>query len=291
MLPLSLYVHIPFCKSKCSYCDFCSFPASLDDMNDYCQALIKEIHLQGAAFSRYRVHSIFIGGGTPTFLPPFLLSQIIEALFHCFSIDDSLEFTCEANPETVTTAYLCVLHQLKVNRLSLGAQAYQPHLLQMLGRIHSWQQVENSVYRAIDAGITNVNIDLMFGLPTQTPHQWLETLQQATALPITHLSCYGLIVEENTLIQKQLSQKQFSLPHENEERAMYDLCLTHLPQKNFFQYEISNFSKPGHACKHNLSYWKNQDYLGLGLNAHSKISTVLTGNPQVSYTRFSNPDN
>lgn len=284
-LPLSLYVHIPFCRSKCTYCDFCSFPLGQDVMERYCDALIEEIFEEGHHFKSHLIDTVFIGGGTPTQLPSPLLQRILKALKENFTILPEAEYTCEANPGTITKEHLRLFKDYGINRLSLGAQAYQPQLLKTLGRIHTWDEVTQSVYAAYESGLNNISIDLMFGLPGQSLAHWKATLNAALQLPVKHLSCYGLIVEEGTQIQKQLEQKHIFLPKEATEREMYDYTFCALTDRGFLQYEISNFARAGYECKHNLGYWSNHFYLGLGLAAHSMLPPSEDG---VAYARRAN---
>lgn len=287
MTPISLYIHIPFCKSKCTYCDFCSFTSNKETMTSYSDVLIKEIRQESPAFKNVTVDTVFIGGGTPTIIPPLFLEKILTALEENFQILPDAEYTCEANPGTISQAHFDLFRKKNINRLSLGAQAYQPEHLSRLGRIHTWEDVKKTVSLAHQNNISNINIDLMFGLPGQSLLHWRETLAAASALPLRHLSCYGLIVEEGTMIQKQLEKGLFTLPDEQTEREMYDTCLSFLAQKGFKQYEISNFAQEGYECRHNIGYWQNHYYLGLGLAAHSKLPS---DNKNHAYVRRANPE-
>ena len=266
---MELYLHLPFCRSKCRYCDFASYPGREDEMARYCQCLMRE--LAGFSPVGQPLETIFIGGGTPSLVPPRLLAPVLQAVASHFRIQPGAEFTCEANPGTLTPDFLAMLREAGCNRLSLGAQAAQPALLKTLGRIHTWAEVEASVGLARETGFDNLSLDLMFGLPGQTLAQWEETLSRALALAPRHLSCYGLIVEEGTPFFSLSQHGRLLLPDEETERAMYDRALHLLAQAGLQPYELSNFAQPGYECRHNLGYWRQTPYLGLGAAAHSLL--------------------
>jgi len=265
---VELYVHIPFCRSKCRYCDFASYPGREGEMARYVDCLIREAqsYPQGTT-----IETVFIGGGTPSLMPADWMDKLLAFLKTHFTFDGDLEFTCECNPGTLTPDFLSVLKKHGCNRLSMGAQAKQKELLKTLGRIHTWEQVEYSFHMAREAGFANLSLDLMFGLPGQTLADWQETLQAALALKPEHLSCYGLIVEEGTPFYALEQAGQLNLPDEDTERAMYDHTLTILTAAGLPPYEISNFAKPGFECRHNLGYWRQVPYIGLGAAAHSLL--------------------
>ena len=267
---MELYIHVPFCRSKCRYCDFASYPRQEAHMARYCQSLIHEMGLYGPYEGD--LSTLFIGGGTPSLLPPEWMNKVLAAVERHFTFESAMEFTCEANPGTLTPGFLQVLKKHGCNRLSLGAQASQQRLLQALGRIHTWQEVEASVALARKAGFDNISLDLMFGLPGQTLKDWQETLERALALKPRHLSCYGLIIEEGTPFYEMERRGELALPDEETERAMYDMTLQTLTAAGLPPYEISNFAQPGYECRHNLGYWRRVPYLGLGAAAHSMLS-------------------
>lgn len=275
--PIGLYVHIPFCASKCAYCDFPSFAGREADMAPYTDRLLAEIREK--ADPDFRVETLYIGGGTPSLLPPRLMEKVLSALRALFSFAPGAECSCECNPGTVTEEFLSVLRAGGVNRLSFGAQACQERLLSLLGRIHTWAQVIASVEAARRAGIENVNLDLMLGLPTQTLADVRETVARALALSPTHLSCYGLIVEEGTRMERQVARGAWTLPGDEEERAMYDFCREELAKGGLVQYEISNFALPGFACRHNTDCWRRKEYLGLGSAACGFLKEKRYRNP------------
>lgn len=285
---MEVYVHIPFCKRKCLYCDFASCAGRGDSMEHYCRALMKEIRLRAIELGPVPISTAYIGGGTPSILPPRLLSEVLDCLFDAFAPAEGAEITCEANPGTLTEEFLYMLRAHQVNRLSLGAQARQEKLLHTLGRIHNWEEVEDSVAMARQAGFENLNIDLMFGLPDQTRADWQKTLEAALALQPEHISGYGLILEEGTVLYEQAARGELNLPKEETERAMYGDTLRLLKEAGLKQYEISNFARPKRECRHNLGYWQGANYLGLGAAAHSRLDCDPgTG----AYKRFGNTRN
>lgn len=282
---MELYVHIPFCRQKCRYCDFASYAGCEKHMARYVEALLAEAAVQAERLNHPPIETVFLGGGTPSLLDADLLDRLLTSLHSLFELSPNAEFTSEANPGTLTPAWLKAATKGGVNRLSLGMQAAQPELLHTLGRIHDFPQVEQSVSLARQHGISNINLDLMFGLPGQTGKQWQETLEAALSLHPKHLSCYGLIPEDGTPLKADLDAGRLSLPEEETERAMYDAALSTLSSHGFQQYEISNFALPGYACQHNLGYWRQVPYLGIGASA----SSMLTGSPTAAYTRETNP--
>lgn len=263
MRSVGLYVHFPFCVQKCAYCDFPSFSGLEEAMPAYAQALKNEMRVW-AAREDFRVETMYLGGGTPSIFPPALMGEVLSEARRLFSFAPEAECTCECNPGTVEPEFLSVLRENGVNRLSLGAQASQPRLLRALGRIHSWPQVADAVRLSREAGFHNLNLDLMLGLPGQTAADAAETLAAALALSPTHLSCYGLIVEEGTPLAARVQAGEWALPDEEIERAEYELCRETLARHGFAQYEISNFALPSYACRHNLDCWSRKEYLGVG---------------------------
>lgn len=276
MNPVSLYVHIPYCVQKCGYCDFNSYAGSNPaDQAGYVQALLQEMalwaerpELQGAP-----VPTIFFGGGTPTLLEADKLAAAIRGCFTHFRVAPDAEVTIEANPGTVDIEgeKLAASFEAGANRVSFGVQAYQPHLLQRLGRIHSPAEVEAAVKAARRAGFANVNLDLIYGLPGQTVADWQETLEWALSLGPNHLSCYSLIVEEGTPFWVEEQAGKLLLPPEEAEEAMFLYAQERLARAGFVHYEVANWAQPGFECRHNQVYWRNEEYLGLGCGAHSHL--------------------
>ncbi len=285
MESMQVYLHIPFCVRKCAYCDFASYPGREMQMAAYIRCMEKEIGLRAAQYGPVPLSTVYIGGGTPSLLPPELLGQALDCLLAHFPLLPGAEVTCEANPGTLAVEILRMLRAKGVNRLSLGAQAKQERLLHTLGRIHDWDQVESSVKLAREAGFDNLNIDLMFGLPGQTAADWRESLGAALALSPQHLSLYGLILEEGTPLFETVSQGMLSLPNDATERAMYEAARRMTRASGMHQYEISNFALPGYECRHNLGYWQGAYYLGLGAAAHSRMDCDPN---KGAYARFGN---
>lgn len=264
MKDVALYVHIPFCKQKCLYCDFPSFAGKEGHMLDYAAALAKEIN----SIEDKKIKTIFIGGGTPTYLS-LEGWEIIKKSINRLELCADLEFTVEGNPGTFTREKLKFLKEMGVNRLSIGLQAFQNSILKELGRIHTVKDFIQSFEIARNLGFDNINVDLMFGLPSQTLEQWLETLENVTKLNPEHLSCYSLIVEEGTDFYKKFEKGSLNLPDEELERTMYAETIGYLEKKEYIQYEISNFTKNHKPCRHNLVYWEMEEYIGCGAASHS----------------------
>ena len=283
---MELYIHLPFCAQKCRYCDFASYAGHDDAIPAYVDAVLAEARMEAEALLHPLMDTVFLGGGTPSLLPPEQLRRLLSGLRTLFPLAPGAEITSEANPGTLTKPWLEAALSCGINRLSLGMQAYQPHLLRLLGRIHGYAQVRQSVEAARTAGIRNISLDLMFGLPGQTEADWAETLSAALDLAPQHLSCYGLIPEEGTPLKADLDAGRLSLPDEASERAMYDQALETLTAQGFRQYEISNFARPGYACRHNLGYWRQVPYLGLGVAASSMLPAA---SPTDAYLRRTNP--
>lgn len=282
---MELYVHIPFCRQKCRYCDFASWAGCESQISRYIDALLLEA--EAAAPVAAPMETIFLGGGTPSLLPPEQLDKLLTGLRAHFSIAEDAEFTSEVNPGTLTSHWLDIAVSNGVNRLSMGMQALQPELLRTLGRIHNFTQVKESVRMARSAGIDNLSLDLMFGLPGQTTAMWRDTLDAALSLEPEHLSCYGLIPEEGTPLVSDLESGRLTLPEEDAEREMYQDTLRILASHGFQQYEISNFALPGRECRHNLGYWRQIPYLGLGAAAASCMPAM----DDHAYVRLANPVN
>lgn len=261
---IALYIHVPFCKQKCLYCDFPSFACKDSLMLDYTKALCSEINSK----ANYKINSIFIGGGTPTYLT-FECLELIKESIAKLNLAENYEFTIEGNPDSFTKEKLEIFKAMGVNRLSIGLQAMQDTLLKKLGRAHNREQFLNSFNTARSLGFTNINIDLMFGLPTQDFTQWKENLEMVVKLNPEHISSYSLIVEEDTPFYKLNEEGKLNLPNEDLERKMYEYAIEYLKENGYYQYEISNFSKKGFECKHNLTYWNLNDYVGCGSSAHS----------------------
>lgn len=266
---LEIYLHIPFCVRKCEYCDFLSFAAEKSRYRDYGKALEAEAENCLLPSGSYEVSTVFFGGGTPSLFPGEEIGRILETLRRRFDFRPEAEISLEANPGTVTGDKLGLYRQAGINRISFGCQSTENEELRRLGRIHSYEDFLESWQLAGEAGFTNRNIDLMSGLPGQTLASWERSLRQVAALEPEHISAYSLIVEEGTPFYEK--QGALNLPGEEEERQMYEITHEILEQYGFCQYEISNYARPGYACRHNLGYWRGKEYLGLGLGASSLL--------------------
>ncbi len=272
-----LYIHIPFCERKCAYCDFLSFASDEDTKEAYTQALIGEIEKASASMND-QVSSVFIGGGTPTVLSPNQLRRLLHTIDQRFKLMDECEFSIEMNPGTLDMNLKEVLRETRVNRVSIGLQAIQNKLLKKLSRIHDYDQFKKTYELVRDAEINNINVDLMFGLPDQTMEDWVASLEEVSKLGPEHISAYSLIIEEGTPFYQMEREDQLHLPKEGLERDMYYKTKEILEGNGYLRYEISNYAKPGYACRHNCSYWQDRSYLGLGLGASSYIDGVRFSN-------------
>ena len=277
---LGLYLHIPFCVRKCAYCDFLSFPAEQETMAAYTEGLIREIRAYGARYGGRPVDTVYFGGGTPSLLPPDLLAKIWAALFGAFRIIPGAEVTAEVNPGTLPEGAASFAEAIPVTRVSIGLQSDDPELMEMLGRIHRFPAFL-SVYEEFGRlGITDRNVDLMFGLPGQTLAGIEKTLRHVLELSPSHVSAYSLMVEEGTPIAKRIAEGGLVLPPEDTERAMYHRLTEMLAEAGLRRYEISNFALPGRESRHNLRYWRREEYLGLGLGAASFADGIRYTNPR-----------
>ena len=272
-MPHSVYIHIPFCTNKCYYCDFNSFVTQNQQLVwDYLYALEQEIIFTMKQTPPDAIQTIFVGGGTPTFLSAEQMQYFLNTVRqHIPNQTDDIEFTMEANPGTTDPEKLTIMRQGGVNRLSYGVQAFDDELLRKIGRIHDSAQVFRSLQDARQAGFTNISIDLIFGLPGQTVELFKKTLNQAFDLGLQHFSAYSLKVEENTLFHVLYEKNQLILPAEEEEVAMYELVRKEMKAQGYRQYEISNFSRDGYESRHNKTYWKNEEYYGIGAGAHGYV--------------------
>ena len=284
MQPFSIYLHIPFCHHRCSYCDFNTYTGLDDLIPDYTQALCSEINFIAAnCGQQIPVHTVFLGGGTPSILPIIELAKVFEALYRDFEIINGAEFTLEANPERVTYDYLKGLRTLGINRLSLGMQTANPEELRLLERQHDYDQIALTVSLARKAGFDNINLDLIFGLPHQTLESWQESLELGLTLNPDHFSLYALTVEEGTPLADWINKGSLIEPDPDLAADMYELASERLDRSGFKQYEISNWAKYDDtngllACRHNLQYWRNLPYLGVGAGAHGFAGGIRTAN-------------
>lgn len=266
-ISLSLYLHIPFCRHRCAYCDFNTYTSLVDLQAAYATALAAEIQ-QVAGNVRRPVHTIFFGGGTPSLMTPAQLGQILTAVRDNFALADDAEVTMEANPGTVDGDYLTAVHQLGVNRISFGVQSAIPSELALLEREHDFATVIEAVTLARQAGIHNLNMDLIYGVPGQTMASWQQSVQAVLALQPTHLSLYCLTIEPGTPMKRWLENGRIPPPDPDFAADQYEYACEAMAAQGYGHYEISNWALPGYECAHNLTYWRNGEYLGLGAGAH-----------------------
>lgn len=268
MSMLSIYVHFPFCIQKCKYCDFCSSYQNEEIIERYIHCLCKEIRYKAESNSVHTINTVYFGGGTPSIISPKLMEVVLNALHKGFTLSETCEFTSEANPGTLTSQWLGLMKDGGLNRLSVGAQAMQDNLLQLLGRKHSVYEIKKAADMAHRHGITNLSFDVMYGIPNQSKVHFLDSLAQIIALSPTHISAYSLILEKDTPLYHSVCTKELVLPSEDAVCDMEADGKQLLQQHGYDQYEISNYAKKGYECKHNIGYWQDKPYLGIGLSAH-----------------------
>ena len=296
---LELYVHIPFCVKKCSYCDFLSFPADERTQGEYTQALLKEIAYYGKQMKEYTVNTIFIGGGTPSWLHENRMLDILKSIDTNFQVSREAEITMECNPGTLTLEKLKKYYDAGVNRLSIGLQSADDNELKLLGRNHTFSQFLKTYEMAREVGFKNLNVDLISGIPYQTAEKFLKTLKTVVRLKPEHISAYSLIVEEGTPFyeeyradvnrQRQGMPTSF-LPNEDEVYRIYKTTQKFLADMGYGQYEISNFARNGYECKHNIGYWTRENYLGVGIGAASLLENVRYSNTTDIYEYIKGTD-
>lgn len=279
MKELGIYVHIPFCKQKCSYCDFISYCDKNDLIEKYIKALKQEI--ENSLVSEYEISTIYIGGGTPSYIESKYIREILKTIKQKYNISRNVEITIEVNPGTATKEKLRDYVEAGINRISIGLQSCNNNLLKMIGRIHTYEEFLSTYKLAREVGFKNINVDLMIGLPNQTLNDVKKSLEEISKLNPEHISVYSLIVEEGTLIEKKIANGQLKLPNEDLEREEYWEVKKFLESLGYKHYEISNFAKIGYESKHNLNCWEQKEYLGFGAAAHSYMKK----------TRYSNTEN
>tara|TARA_B110000003_G_scaffold74881_1_gene76384 strand:+ start:924 stop:2054 length:1131 start_codon:yes stop_codon:yes gene_type:complete len=263
-----IYLHIPFCKQACNYCDF-HFSTSLKMKASFVDALVAEIELRKSVFDQQTINSIYFGGGTPSLLSEEDLNRIFETLFTSFRVSPLAEITLEANPDDLSPEKIQVLKKTPINRLSIGIQSFRDEDLRFMKRAHNAKEALSSIKSCKQAGFTNLSVDLIYGTPGMDTSAWLENLNIAFDLDIPHISSYALTVEPNTELHHQILHQKVSNVDENQSAAQFELLTSQMKRNGYEQYEISNFCKPGAYSKHNSSYWKKDMYLGLGPSAHS----------------------
>lgn len=285
-----LYIHIPFCRQKCFYCDFPSFAGREKKIDTYLQALEQEFALLRQRLyqkdnvrdteSKFAPRTIYIGGGTPTALNAHQMKKLLKIVQKYVAVAKAEEFTVEMNPGTVDREKLLLLQQAGINRLSVGVQSFDDHCLQKIGRIHTAQDAVNTIELAHNLGFGNISLDLIYGLPQQDREMLTQSVERALTLPVQHISIYGLQLEEGTSFQRMADMGKLHLPTDELVEAMHDYIVEKLPEAGYQRYEISNYALPGYESKHNLSYWQDVDYLGLGSGAHSYWQGIRYENPR-----------
>ncbi len=287
---LSLYLHIPFCRHRCSYCDFNTYTSLSDLKEAYTTALVAEIE-QVAGGVKRPSHTIFFGGGTPSLVSPTLLGRILTAVRSNFDLTSDAEITMEANPGTVDEAYLTAVHAIGINRISFGVQSVIASELALLEREHNFNAVIQAITATRAAGIDNINLDLIYGVPGQTMTSWEESVRTVLTLHPNHLSLYCLTIEPGTPMHRWKENGRFTPPDPDLAADQYEWASAFLATKGYAQYEISNWSLPGQECEHNLTYWRNGEYLGLGAGAHGHANGVryhVVKQPRVYVRRLQN---
>ena len=280
MKKIGIYIHIPFCMQKCYYCDFCSYAGKLEMQNKYINSLLKEID-EIKNKNEYQINTIYIGGGTPSVIDAELIQKLIKKINSSFNISNSAEVTIEVNPGTVNEEKIKKYKESGINRISIGLQSAKDELLKVIGRIHNYNDFENAYNIIAESGFSNINVDVMIGLPSQTIEDVEDTINKIIGKNPTHISVYSLIVEPGTIMESMINSGKYKLPDEDVERKMYWLVKHVLEQNGYIQYEISNFAKEGFKSKHNSDCWDQKEYIGLGAAAHSYINA----------TRYSNTSN
>ena len=287
---ISLYVHIPFCQTKCFYCDFNTYTKLESLIPLYIKALELEAEFWSKYFNETEIKSIFIGGGTPSYIPENYINQLLNTIFSKFNVSECSEITLESNPNDLSEKSLNTYSKSGINRISIGVQSFDDTLLQDLGRRHSQQNAINAYYLAKEAGFENISIDLMYGLPRQSINQWIETLSQLLMLKPLHVSMYGLTLEEGTPMNEWVKTGQLIKPNDDIAAEMYIKAVDVMSKNEYLHYEISNWAMPGFQSKHNLNYWNNNAYLGIGPGAHSYITPFRFRNIKSpsEYTKYLN---
>jgi oxygen-independent coproporphyrinogen III oxidase len=275
-MPKAVYVHIPFCEQICHYCDFNKVFLKGQPVDEYVEACEEEMKATVAEFPFEEIETVYIGGGTPSALSARQLEKLLGSINHIFKPKG--EFTIEVNPGNAEDDKLDVMKAAGINRLSIGVQVFQEELLQKIGRTHKEKDIYDTIAKARKFGLNNISIDLMFGLPEQTIEMFAETLTKAVELEVPHFSAYSLKVEEKTIFHQLFRKGKLQLPSEDEEVAMYEMLMNKLISHGYNHYEISNFGKTGFESKHNLTYWNNEEYYGIGAGAHGYVNGIRHAN-------------
>ena len=274
MKELGIYVHIPFCKQKCYYCDFISYANKEEKTKEYVKCIQKEIEIESKKYSKdeYEITTIYFGGGTPSYISAIYIENIINVIKLNYNVKDNAEITIEINPGTVNEEKILIYEKIGINRVSIGLQTTNDKLLKQIGRIHTYEEFLNCYKLVSKSKIDNINVDLMLALPNQTIEDLEESLQKVIKLKPNHISLYSLILEEGTKLEKMVSENIVKLPEEDMEREMYWKTKRILEKNGYNHYEISNFAKEGYKSKHNMNCWSQKEYLGFGVAAHSYVN-------------------
>lgn len=274
MKELGIYVHIPFCKQKCYYCDFISYANKEEKTKEYVKCIQKEIEIESKKYSKdeYEITTIYLGGGTPSYISALYIENIINVIKLNYNVKDNAEITIEINPGTVNEEKILIYEKIGINRVSIGLQTTNDKLLKQIGRIHTYEEFLNCYKLVSKSKIDNINVDLMLALPNQTIEDLEESLQKVINLKPNHISLYSLILEEGTKLEKMVSENIVKLPEEDMEREMYWKTKRILEKNGYNHYEISNFAKEGYKSKHNMNCWNQKEYLGFGVAAHSYVN-------------------
>lgn len=291
MEKMGLYIHIPFCISKCFYCDFNSWDDNWEIVDKYIAYIKKEINMYADKLKDYIIDTIFFGGGTPSAIDGKYIYNILEHVYQNFNVGRELEVTLEGNPKTFDQEKLSIYKSSGINRISLGVQSLNDGILKSIGRIHDSKDVLNTYNAIRKKGFKNVNFDIMFNLPDQKIYDVLETLKKSIEMGVEHISFYSLKIEEGTPFHNMYLKHQIKLPDEDDERRMYHQGIELLKKNGIKQYEISNFAKDGYLCRHNLMYWEIKPYLGIGVGAYSNLFNKRWGNKEKIMDYFNDIDN
>ncbi|MFW5490344.1 MAG: radical SAM family heme chaperone HemW [Desulfovibrio sp.] len=276
-----LYIHVPFCRSKCTYCAFYSVPLDMELLERYTDSVVREARLWGKRLNRPKIQTVYLGGGTPSIVPPWAMERIIRGVGEHFQLDKATEFSMESNPDSVDSAALGQLREMGVNRLSMGVQSLDDSQLKMLGRPHTAAQAVMAFRAARNAGFRNINLDFIWGVPGMRLGSWRKQMLAVTKeLKPEHLSCYNLTLEPNTPLERRVQSGKLEMPADNEQARIFVHGAHLLEDRGYLHYEISNFARMGFFCRHNLGYWDGQEYVGLGPSAVSTVQDVRYENPK-----------
>lgn len=267
-----IYIHIPFCQKKCNYCDFPSWPGMEKYWGAYINAAVNELLFKAEKYKNPGIKSIFIGGGTPSLIPHRYISTILCTVYDNYKVSDDCEISMESNPGTLDGKKLAAYMSSGINRLSIGLQACQNHILKELGRIHTFEDFESALILAREHGFVNINADIIFGIPGQTFKEWQETVEKMISFNLPHISCYSLMIEEETVFGRMKAEGILTEMDDEPDRDMYHYAVDKFKEAGYEHYEISNFAKPQYICKHNMNYWERGSYIGIGAGAHSFIN-------------------